>query len=57
MKKFYDGDGAGDEVHLGVDANNGYDLDIAKRFLEQTSDFRLDFIEEPFLNRSSPAWN
>ena len=28
---------AGDDVHLGVDANNGYDLAIAKRFLERVS--------------------
>jgi len=39
---------AGDDVRLGVDANNGYDLAIAKRFLERTAEFRLDFIEEPF---------
>jgi L-alanine-DL-glutamate epimerase-like enolase superfamily enzyme len=39
---------AGDDVRLGVDANNGYDLAIAKRFLERTAEFHLDFIEEPF---------
>lgn len=39
---------AGDQVHLGVDANNGYDLPRAKRFLERVGDARLDFIEEPF---------
>jgi L-alanine-DL-glutamate epimerase-like enolase superfamily enzyme len=39
---------AGDDVLLGVDANNGYDLEGAKRFLDRTSDFRLAFFEEPF---------
>lgn len=45
----------GDEVHLGVDANNGYDLAIAKRFLQRTAEFRLDFIEEPFPERVEPC--
>jgi hypothetical protein len=31
-----------------VTANNGYDLTIARRFLERASDLRLDFIEVPF---------
>lgn len=44
----------GDEVHLGVDANNGYDLARAKRFLERAGDLRLDFIEEPFPEKVSP---
>ncbi|MHC4400705.1 MAG: enolase C-terminal domain-like protein [Planctomycetota bacterium] len=39
---------AGDDVLLAVDANNGYDLAGAKRFLDRTSDFRLAFFEEPF---------
>ena len=39
---------AGDEVHLGVDANNGYDLTGAKRFLERAAGLGLEFIEEPF---------
>ena len=38
----------GDKVHLGVDANNGYDLQGAKRFLERTSDLGVEFLEEPF---------
>ncbi len=46
---------AGDEVHLGVDANNGYDLAGAKRFLEGASDLRLDFIEEPFPEQVAPC--
>ncbi len=46
---------AGDDAHLGVDANNGYDLAIAKQFLERTSDFRLDFIEEPFPEQVEPC--
>lgn len=39
---------AGDDVLLGVDANNGYDLEGAKRFLDRASDFGLAFFEEPF---------
>ncbi len=39
---------AGDDVLLGVDANNGYDLEGAKRFLQRASDLRLAFFEEPF---------
>jgi len=39
---------AGDDVLLGVDANNGYDLDGAKRFLDRSSGLRLAFFEEPF---------
>ena len=33
---------------LGVDANNGYDLAGAKRFLEQAGDEKLAFVEEMF---------
>ena len=39
---------AGDKVHLGVDANNGYDLPGAKRFLQRAAGLGLEFIEEPF---------
>jgi len=39
---------AGDDVLLGVDANNGYDLEGAKRFLDRASDLGLAFFEEPF---------
>ena len=39
---------AGDDVLLGVDANDGYDLEGAKRFLDRASDLRLAFFEEPF---------
>lgn len=39
---------AGPDVILGVDANNGYDLAGAKRFLERVADAKLAFIEEPF---------
>jgi L-alanine-DL-glutamate epimerase-like enolase superfamily enzyme len=39
---------AGEDVILGVDANNGYDLEGAKRFLKETSECKLAFIEEPF---------
>jgi len=39
---------AGDSVMLAVDANNGYDLEGAKRFLDRASDFHLAFLEEPF---------
>jgi L-alanine-DL-glutamate epimerase-like enolase superfamily enzyme len=39
---------AGNDVLLGVDANNGHDLEGAKRFLDRASDLRLAFFEEPF---------
>jgi L-alanine-DL-glutamate epimerase-like enolase superfamily enzyme len=39
---------AGDDILLGVDANNGYDLAGAKRFLQRIADAKLAFIEEPF---------
>ena len=41
-------DHAGDEVILGVDANNGYDLAGTKQFLDRVADVQLAFIEEPF---------
>lgn len=39
---------AGSTMLLGVDANNGYDLTGAKRFIEQTADAKLAFAEELF---------
>jgi L-alanine-DL-glutamate epimerase-like enolase superfamily enzyme len=39
---------AGPDVLLGVDANNGYDLAGAKRFLEGAGDEKLMFVEELF---------
>jgi L-alanine-DL-glutamate epimerase-like enolase superfamily enzyme len=45
----------GEDASLGVDANNGYDLAIAKQFLERTSEFHLDFIEEPFPEQVEPC--
>jgi len=39
---------AGPDILLGVDANNGYDLAGAKRFLEQVADDKLAFVEEMF---------
>jgi len=39
---------AGHDVLLGVDANNGYDLAGAKRFLQQVADVKLSFVEEMF---------
>jgi L-alanine-DL-glutamate epimerase-like enolase superfamily enzyme len=39
---------AGKEVLLGVDANNGYNVAGAKRFLENVADARLAFVEELF---------
>jgi L-alanine-DL-glutamate epimerase-like enolase superfamily enzyme len=39
---------AGSDILLGVDANNGYDLAGAKRFLERTGDQKLAFVEELF---------
>ncbi len=34
--------------HIMIDANNGYNLNITKRVLEETADCRLFWIEEPF---------
>jgi len=39
---------AGPDVLLGVDANNGYDLAGAKRFLRQVAGVKLAFVEELF---------
>jgi len=39
---------AGDDVLLVVDANNGYDLNGAKQFLDRTAGLEIGFIEEPF---------
>jgi L-alanine-DL-glutamate epimerase-like enolase superfamily enzyme len=39
---------AGKDALVGVDANNGYDLAGAKRFVEQTADCQLAFTEEMF---------
>jgi len=39
---------AGKDIILGVDANNGYDLAGAKRFLEQVGGEDLAFVEELF---------
>jgi L-alanine-DL-glutamate epimerase-like enolase superfamily enzyme len=46
---------AGDDVLLGVDANNGYDLTSAKRFIDRTSDVRLAFVEELFEEAVEPC--
>jgi len=39
---------AGKDVLLGVDANNGFDLERAKRFTERAGVLDLAWIEEPF---------
>jgi L-alanine-DL-glutamate epimerase-like enolase superfamily enzyme len=39
---------AGKDVLLGVDANNGYDLEGAKRFMDRAGDVNLAFTEEMF---------
>jgi L-alanine-DL-glutamate epimerase-like enolase superfamily enzyme len=39
---------AGPDAILGVDANNGYNLDIARRFIDRTKDAKLAFVEELF---------
>jgi L-alanine-DL-glutamate epimerase-like enolase superfamily enzyme len=39
---------AGPGITLGVDANNGYDLEGAKRFLDRAGQHDLAFFEEPF---------
>lgn len=38
----------GPDVLLGVDANDGYDLERTKRFVEQTADLNFAFVEEMF---------
>jgi len=45
----------GSDILIGADANNGYDLERAKRFLERTSDLRLAFFEEPFPEEVEPC--
>ena len=39
---------AGDDLLIGVDANNGYDLAGTKRFLDRAGELKLAFVEEPF---------
>jgi L-alanine-DL-glutamate epimerase-like enolase superfamily enzyme len=46
---------AGREVLLGVDANNGYDLAIAKRFVDRTAELHLAFLEELFEEQVEPC--
>ena len=38
----------GDEILLGIDANNGYDLDGTKRFFEEVGELNIAFAEEMF---------
>jgi len=38
----------GDEIAIGVDANNGYDLAGTKRLLDRLPDLRFAFVEEMF---------
>jgi L-alanine-DL-glutamate epimerase-like enolase superfamily enzyme len=46
---------AGDDVLLGVDANNGYDLAGAKRFIDRTAAVKLAFAEEMFEEAVAPC--
>ena len=39
---------AGPDIVIGVDANNGYDLEGTKRLLDDLPDFNLAFVEEMF---------
>lgn len=39
---------AGDDLLIGVDANNGYDLDGARRCFDQIGELRIAFAEEMF---------
>ncbi len=41
-------DHVGRDVVIGVDANNGYDLQRAERLLEELPDYRFAFVEEMF---------
>ncbi len=38
----------GSKARLMADANNGFNLNLAKRFLAETADCRLHWLEEPF---------
>lgn len=54
-------DAAGPDAALMIDANNGYNLNLAKRVLEETADCNLFWLEEPFhedpvLYRDLKAW-
>ncbi|HYW78413.1 MAG TPA: enolase C-terminal domain-like protein [Thermoguttaceae bacterium] len=46
---------AGDDVRLGVDANNAFDLPGAKRFLQRAEGLDLEFLEEPFPEEVEPC--
>jgi L-alanine-DL-glutamate epimerase-like enolase superfamily enzyme len=46
---------AGDDVILGVDANNGFDLAGAKRFIDRTGELDIAFFEEPFPELVEPC--
>ena len=41
----------GPDILIGVDANNGYDLEGTKRLLEELSDYQFAFVEEMFPER------
>jgi L-alanine-DL-glutamate epimerase-like enolase superfamily enzyme len=41
-------DAVGDEAHLMLDANNGYNLNLTKRVLAETADCDIHWMEEPF---------
>jgi L-alanine-DL-glutamate epimerase-like enolase superfamily enzyme len=45
----------GEEVHLGVDANNGYNLAGAQRFLDRADGLGVAFFEEPFPEQVEPC--
>jgi L-alanine-DL-glutamate epimerase-like enolase superfamily enzyme len=45
----------GADVILGVDANNGYDLAGAKRFIDATAEANIAFAEEMFEERVEPC--
>lgn len=46
---------AGADAILGVDANNGYDLAGAKRFIDRTAEANIAFAEEMFEERVEPC--
>ncbi|QDT39479.1 enolase C-terminal domain-like protein [Stratiformator vulcanicus] len=46
---------AGEKVGIGVDANNTFGPDHARRFLKETADCKLDFLEEPFPEKVEPC--
>lgn len=48
-------DEGGPDLIIGVDANNGYDLPGAKRWIDETAELKLAFVEELFPEAIEPC--